>query len=292
MRWLLLATVLCVSACSWIGIGGGKREPTLGQLEPVELPPVQEEPIPAVSLTELAQIYIDVLEVTEDPAVRVTVLERLAGIEMLQAEAHLADGAPAQDMFDVAIEAYSALLENNPDVEGRDRLLYQLSKAHDMTGNNDAAMVALEQLSAGHQGSIHYTEAQFRMAESHFSAGRYGEAEIAYEEVINAGEDTPFFLNAMYMHGWARFKQGNYRQSIRSYTETLDRLVPPDNDLESLSSADQALVDDCFRVLAVVFSYLEGKDTIVAAYEKLGPRTYEPLLYQDLGELYLKMGQL
>ena len=37
-----------------------------------------------------------------------------------------------------------------------------------------------------------------------------------------------------------------------------------------------------------MFSYLEGVDTIVAAYAQLGPRSYEPLLYQELGELYLK----
>jgi TolA-binding protein len=289
MRLLLLPLILGLSACSIGGwFGGGGSEPTLAELDPVELPPAAEAPIPAIELDELAQVYLDVLAVTDDPEVRVTVLERLAGIEMLQAEAQLADGEPVPDLFDTAIDAYSALLEQNPDIEGRDRLLYQLSKAHDMTGDTDAAMVALGQLSAGHQDSVHYTEAQFRVAESHFSAGRYRDAEAAYEEVISAGEDTPYYLNALYMHGWSRFKQGNYRQSIRSYTETLDRLVPANNDLESLSSADQALVKDCFRVLAVVFSYLEGKDAIAGAYDQLGHRTYEPLLYQELGELYLK----
>lgn len=290
MRFLLLPLLLSLSACGFMGgwLGGGDSGPTLADLDPVELPPVEEEAVPAVGLDELAQIYLDVLAVTEDPEVRVTVLERLAGIEMLMAEAKLANGEPAPDLFDEAIEAYSALLEKNPDIEGRDRLLYQLSKAHDMTGNPDAAMDALEQLSSVSRDSVHYTEAQFRIAESHFSAGRYREAQVAYEEVISAGEDTPYYLNALYMHGWSQFKQGDYRQSIRSYTETLDRLVPADNKLENLSSADQALVNDCFRVLAVVFSYLEGVDTIVAAYDQLGQRSYEPLLYQDLGELYLK----
>ncbi len=288
MRLLALSLILLLSGCGMFGVfDGEKPEATLAELEPVALP-ATEEPVPQITLAELSQVYLGVLDVTDDPETRVLVLERLAGIEMLEAEASLAEGGEAPDLFDEAIDAYSRLLEENPDIEGRDRMLYQLSKAHDMIGDTDKAMVALQELASGYPGSEHFIEAQFRVAESHFSAGRYDQAERGYQSVIEAGEASPYFLNALYMHGWAQFKQGRYRQSIRSYSETLDRLVPEDNKLDGLSAADRALVADCFRVLAVVFSYLEGVDTIAAAYTQLGQRSYEPLLYQELGELYLK----
>ncbi len=285
MRILLLMLPLLLAGCGFLATSDD--EPTLAELEPVELPAV-EQPLPEVELRELAEVYRGVLEVSDDPETRVLVLERLAGLEMLEAEAVLADGQDSAPLFDEAIAAYSDLLESHPDIEGRDRLLYQLSKAHDMTGDSEAAMLALQQLSSTHADSTHYTEAQFRMAEKHFSEGRYAEAESAYAEVLKAGEESDYFLNAQYMLGWSQFKQGRYRQSIRAYTGTLDALMPADNDLEAMTGANRALVEDCFRVLAVVFSYLEGVDSIAAAYDQLGERSYEPLLYQELGELYLK----
>jgi TolA-binding protein len=282
--WPLLLPVL-LAGCGFLSTT--EYEPTLAELEPVVLP-TAEQPIPKIELTELAQVYRDVLEVSDDPETRVLVLERLAGLEMLEAEAVLAEGENSEPLFDEAIAAYSELLDTHPDIEGRDRLLYQLSKAHDMTGDSEAAMVALQQLSSGHSNSEHYTEAQFRVAENHFSEGRYADAEAAYARVLEAGEDTDYFLNAQYMLGWSQFKQGSYRQSIRAYTGTLDALVPADNKLDDMTGANRALVLDCLRVLAVVFSTLEGHDTIAAAYQQLGARSYEPLLYQELGELYLK----
>ena len=283
----VLPPLACLLLAGCISLDRSPHEPTLAELQPVSLPEDRQE-VPEVSLGELAAVYRDVLPVTDDAATRVLVLERLAGIDMLQAEASLAEGDDAGDLFEQTIDAYSDLLAENPDIEGRDRLLYQLSKAHDMMGQSEPALSALQDLAAAHPESEHYVEAQFRVAESQFSAGRYADAEEGYRRVIEAGETSPYYLNALYMHGWSQFKLGRYRQSIRSYSETLDLLVPLDNKLEALSAADRALVDDCFRVLAVVFSYLEGSDTIAAAYAQLGARSYEPLLYQELGELYLK----
>jgi TolA-binding protein len=283
----LAALVLLLGGCGMLGIGDSRPELTLASLEPVALPQAEQQ-VPQLSLEEVALAYRLVLDVSDDPAIRVLVLERLAGIEMLEAEAELADGREASDRFAEAIDAYSRLLAENPDIDGRDRLLYQLSKAHDMTGEGEAATQALGELAEDYPGSSHFVEAQFRVAESNFSAGDYVAAERGYREVIEAGENSPYFLNALYMHGWSQFKQGQYRQSIRSYTETLDQLVPENNRLDELSAADRALVADCFRVMAVIFSYLEGVDTIAAAYQQLGERSYEALLYQELGELYLK----
>ena len=79
--------------------------------------PAAEQPVPQISLSELSQVYRDVLTVTDDPETRVLVLERLAGIEMLQAEARLADGEASPELFDEAIDAYSQLLEQNPDIQ-------------------------------------------------------------------------------------------------------------------------------------------------------------------------------
>ncbi|MCZ6829925.1 MAG: tetratricopeptide repeat protein, partial [Gammaproteobacteria bacterium] len=265
--------------------------PTLADLQPVSLPQAGAE-LPAVSLAELEDIYRQVLIVTEDPATRLQVLHRLADIEMLQGEEELALTEARAPLFDEAIAAYQSLLQghsNDPDNNhAKDRLLYQLSKAHELNGENDKSLAVLEQLSAGYPQSKHYVEAKFRLADSYFSSADYPAAERAYAQVIAREDVSAYYRNALYMHGWSQFKQGRYRPAIAAFSNTLDLLVPTDNDLETLGRGERELVLDSFRVLAVAFSYLQGPDTIAAAYRQLGHRHYQHLLYQHLGELYLR----
>lgn len=286
MRQIALIMVcVMLSAC---GLSPFREAPeaTLGDLEPVRLPE-NDQALPEVSLDQLADIYREVLRVTDDPRTRLQVLHRLADIEMLDGEARLATSEGQQDFFSVAIQSYETILAENPDNPVNDKLLYQLSKAYELNGQNEESLAVLERLSAGHPDSQHALEAEFRKAEVYFSEGQYARAEAAYARVIAGGDSSSYYTNSLYMHGWSRFKQGNYRQSISSYTETLDRLMPADNNLDELARGERELVQDCLRVLAVVFSYLEGAETIAAAYEQLGVRPYQHLLYQGLGDLYL-----
>jgi tetratricopeptide (TPR) repeat protein len=287
MRALIIGLSLCLGACSYLS--RTPPEPTLSDLQPARLPET-DAGLPSVSLAELEAIYREVLAVSPDPETRIQVLHRLADIEMSRAEGELlvADGSTAVPLFEQAIESYRALLAANPEAADNDQLLYQLSKAYDLGGRTGESVEVLEQLSSDYPASPHFTEAEFRVAESYFAAGRYQQAESAYRRVVEQGVDTAYYQNALYMYGWAQFKQGQYRRSISAFTNTLDLLLPPDNDLEVLRPGQRELVEDSFRVLAVIFSYLEGAETIAAAYDQLGHRSYQFLLYEHLGQLYLK----
>ncbi|MEM0954472.1 MAG: tetratricopeptide repeat protein [Pseudomonadota bacterium] len=261
----------------------------MAELEPAVLPTTDSE-IPDVSMETLAGMYQEVLLATKDAATRVLVLERLAGLDMAAGESALADAGDSKSRFQAAIAAYESLLAEQPSLPQGDRMLYQLSKAHDLTGNGSGAEQVLARLAKTYPNSDHVIEARFRLAESHFSAGRYALAEADYAAVIAAGEDSDYFVNATYMLAWSQFKQARYRQSIRGFTETLDQLLvsgPGESGFEQLEAAQRSVADDCLRVLAFVFSYLEGSETIDAAYDQLGERHYMPLLYNALAELYL-----
>ena len=284
LQLIVLAPLLLMNGCGFLG--RVEPEPTLAELEPVALPESREV-IPEVSLADISEAYREVLAVTEDPRTRVLVLERLAGLDMMQAETQLAEGEDASELFEQTVDAYRQLLASESGVD-RDRLLYQMSRAQDVLGDANGALDSLHTLASDYPNSPHAVEAEFRVAERQFSEGHYAAAEGGYQRVVAAGPDTPYYLNALYMRGWALFKQGDYRRSIAPFSRSLDQLLPENNQLDSLSAADRALVDDCFRALAVVFSYLEGVATIAAAYDALGHRSYEPLLYEALGELYLK----
>lgn len=286
-----LATLLVLTGCS----SPNPQQPTsprenlatLADLEPAVMPN-SDKPLPSVDLDTLASTYREVLDVTDDPQLRLKVLHRLAGLEMKRGEQNLYDQAETGGLFALAIEAYQVLLRDNPDHPRNDRLLYQLSKAYDLQGETEKSMAVLGELVERFPDSPHYSEAQFRRAEIFFASGDYRNAELAYAEVINRGEQSVHYQNALYMHGWAQFKRERYRASLRSFTAVLDLNVPEDNNLDGLERGQRELTRDTFRVMSVVFSYLDGPDTIADVYSTFGERHYLPLLYDNLGQLYLE----
>ena len=290
MKRMMVLLALLVSGCSWVGIGENKApppEPTLAELAPAKLPD-QQLAVPKVSLEKITQNYRDVMLSAADAEVKVQVMHRLAGLEMLRGEQQAYDQQASEGVFDAAIDAYKELLADHPNRDGNDRLKYQLAKAYDLNGDPEQSLEVLDRLVKEDPTTAHYVEAQFRRAEIFFVAADYQRAEQAYAEVIKFGAESSYYRNALYMHGWTQFKRERHRASIKSFSETLDLLVPADNNLEGLERAERELANDSFRVLSLVFSYLDGPKTIEEVYSNIGERHYEPLLFDNLGVLYLE----
>ena len=290
MRGLTLLLLLFLQACGMVPSfieDEPTPELTIAELQPVIIPQAGES-LAKKSLDELAELYAAVLPLTDDPQIRLSVQHRLADIRMLSDEEKLANTDANEGLFAGAIAAYEQLLAENPDSPLEDQFMYQLSKAYELSGDNKKSLAVLEQLSSEHPDSWYFTEAEFRRAESSFIAGNYPGAESAYSRVIDSGESSVYYSKALYMQGWSRFKQAKYTAAVASFTENLDVLMPANGRVEALPRSDRELVDDSFRVLAVIFSYLGGADAIAAAMDQLGERDYQYLLYQNLGDLYLK----
>ena len=306
---VLGCSTLLLAGCSWIGFGQDDRpepEPTLADLQPARLPD-RNVPLPSIDLDGLADNYRQVLDSSKDGAVRDQVLGRLAGLEMLRGEQQLyqqlgedeghGEGngedkvKPATNpaVFDYAIQSYRELLATRAGRDDNDKLLYQLSKAYDLNSQSQQSLAVLNQLVREYPHSQHYPEAQFRRADIYFAAADYAQAGAAYRAVINRGDDSSYYRNALYMHGWTQFKRERYRAALKSFSGALDQLVPEDNQLEQLERGQKELVHDSLRVMSLVFSYLDGAQTIREVYRPagLGSRHYEPLLYDSLGTLYL-----
>lgn len=283
--------IMAASACSWLPFSNGDVQAegavaTLADLNPAVLPD-KTASLPKVDLGMLVATYREVLTVTDDPDIRLQVLHRLAGLEMLRGEQRLYEQTIGGE-FNLAIKAYLTLLKNNPDHPDNDKLLYQLSKAYDLGGEIEKSKAVLDQLVLEFPDSIHIGEAQFRRAEIYFSRADYRNAELAYAAVISQGSSNHHYPNALYMHGWSQFKRQRYRASLKSFSAVLDLNVPDDNNLETLSRGQRELTLDTFRVMSVVFSYLDGARTIDEIYQSLGERAYVSMLYDNLGKLYLE----
>ena len=265
---------------------------TLSDLKPQVMPAVREE-VPTVTTDELIESYIKAYEVSQDPVTRQKIRIRLANLEVVRAEDTQLSSTELGRFYDDAIALYEELLEeplqNNVDPVRKEQIRYQLAKAYSLDGRLEESARVLEGLTGAEIAREDYRiEANFRRAELLFSQGAYRDAQLAYQAVVDAGEEaSSFYDNSLYMMGWSQFKRGFYEDSVDSFTAVLDLFVARDGSLAAVSGSAKSLVEDTLRVLSLAFSNVEGGKTLVEAYTRLGPRPYEYLLYQNLGNLYL-----
>ena len=278
---------LVLASCAWLA---GPEEDyvgdTLDDLKPARMPDV-EATVPTLALEEIEEAYHRALDVAENEEVRRVILVRLAGLEMVRSEQNQLNAEDTGEFFNNAITMYSELVDLQAGRPGRDRLLYQLAKAYALDGRIEESAETLDRLAVEYPNSPYIAEAQFRRAERAFSDGEYRDAEEFYLSVIETDAESPFYDNAVYMHGWSQFKNNKYEDSISSFTEVLDRTLQGASSLEEIDGPRKNLAEDTLTVLSLVFSYLDGAQTITDTYLD-NERSYNHLLYQALGDLYLE----
>jgi len=198
--------------------------------------------------------------------------------------------APDKTTYAETIRLYEDVLNNHRDYPNRDRVLYQISRAYELSGEYEKALNALNQLVREYPDSAYFGETQFRRAEILFVEKQYAAAEDAYESVIKQGPEGRFYIHSLYKHGWSHFKQVDYDYGIPSFNTVLDTLLVDGNeeDVAQLSQPDQELVDDTLRAISLSFAYLGGPEELSKFYAESGRQPYEILVYERLGEQYLE----
>lgn len=254
---------------------------TLADLEPAVLPDHSKVIVPE-SKKSVAKSYEEALLLADDPDVQRKIRQRLAGLSMADNESALleSDQETGTYLFTDSITAYQELLKRYPNKSGNDELYYQLAKAYELKGDPDTAMKQLGLLVAKFPQSQYVAEANFRRGEWHFSNKRYQLAQKSYRATLTETE-SPYYQSALYMQGWSQFKLSKYQPAIDSFYALLDKSSPS----EKRQSAE--LNSDSIRVLAVIYSYMDGAKSISESRNRLGAKDYEPRIYNELASLYL-----
>ncbi len=276
--------------------GSPDNEPTIATLNQRAIVVTPDGGIKANTAQTIAA-YRRFLEVTPQARETPEALRRLGDLEMDLADQKLADGVATPGGtadYKVATAQYEALLKQFPKAPGNDRVLYQLSRAHEQGGALEVALATLDRLVAEHPGTAYRDEAQFRRGELLFTMRDYPRAEKAYATVLASGDTTPYTERALYMQGWSMFKQGRLEDALGPFFGVLDRTIADAGDesdlakVAGLSRADRELVDDTFRVASLSLANLQGAESIAPYNDSDARRGYEFRVYQQLGELYLK----
>ncbi len=234
--------------------------------------------------------------VSDDPELRAEAMRRLGDLELEATEAEqLADNIDALDYaaYNDAVTLYLKLLEAYPDYRRNDTVLYQLARAYEIGGQNDAALQVLDELVGKFPNTLLIDELQFRRGEMLFLRRRYNDAEMAYQDVVKYGSASRFYEQSLYKLGWSQFKLAWHEQSLTPFFDLIDRkigdieLAAGEDRLRGLRRSERELVEDTFRVLSISFSYLQGADSIDSFLAGRDRPHYSYVIYRNLGDLYL-----
>jgi tetratricopeptide (TPR) repeat protein len=187
-----------------------------------------------------------------------------------------------------AIALYDRLLDEYPNYEHRDKVLYQKARAYDELGRTEEAIETMERLIGANPHSEHYDEVQFRRGEHFFTRRHYRDAESAYSAIISLGDGSSYHELALYKLGWTLYKQELYEEALHRYMALLDYKVSIGYDFDQThAEEDERRVADTFRVISLSFNNLGGPEAVPEYFSTFGNRTYEDRVYSNLGEHYL-----
>ena len=187
-----------------------------------------------------------------------------------------------------AIALYDKLLNEYPNYEHRDKVLYQKARAYDELGRTEEAIETMERLIQANPNSEHFDEVQFRRGEYFFTRRRYRDAESAYSGIIGLGAKSSYYELALYKLGWTLYKQEFYEEALHKYMALLDYKVSIGYDFDQTHEEDdERRVADTYRVISLSFNNLGGADAVREYFSTFGNRSYEDRVYSNLGEHYL-----
>jgi len=291
-RTLLFVLPALLTGCSWMPFAGGgsdeggaKVADVVADLPELDLPialatrPTREEVLAA---------YERVYGLIPDRAENHAVGKRLADLKMNVGEE--LDIAGAEDPYQDAVELYESLLEN-AEGEGKDEILYQLSRAYDLAGDTDRSLDYLNRLITGYPDSVYIVEARFRRAEIEFSREQFRDAASDYRYVAALGDETPYRQNATYMLGWSEFKLGDLDAGLVSFFDVIDSLLAQADltDMDAaVASTEAELLTDSLRVVVLALGYLDGAQTLAVEMRRLDTPAWQYLVYQHLADNYLE----
>jgi cellulose synthase operon protein C len=306
---LALAATVLVAGCAGPQRLPGDDQPTLATL-PARGPELSLDGPRGANEEQTIAAYRQFLQVAPAAPQRPDALRRLGDLEMDRADRLSGDDKPADIKpgagapvagapdYRAAVAQYREFLTNYPNDPRNDRVLYQLARAQEQSGNLEAALQTLTRLVTRYPGTVHAEEAHFRQGELLFAMSNYKAAEAAYAEVLRSDQRTPFYERALYMQGWSLFKQGRLQDGLKPFFAMLDiklgglnireRDEPDLADVRVLTRADRELVEDTFRVVSISLSNLGGEASVPPFITSRVREGYQFRIYQKLAELFIK----
>lgn len=270
----------------------GRDGETIGDMRPVFLK-FESRPLPAISPAEVARRYQRLFESSDEPEVRIDALNRLTNIRDQSGQDVGFSPEEEERVYREVIDSYESILSRGSFSGRLDELLYQMAKAHALTGQAGQSIDRLKQLVGLYPKSELVPEARFRIAESAFSGGDFAEAESVYLTLIDSIDQGALKTKAGYMLGWSQFKQGPsaWERAAKTFVSVLDEFLPTPESIQNVEPSSVDTIDDTFRVLALISARKHGPDTLLSWLGDEPGKHWAYLLFDRLADYYAIRGE-
>ena len=292
LPFILTSTFVLLSACS----SKYTKDTTIEVLSNKQLN-LEEPKAKFLKRENTANYYRDFLQTAPASNMYGDAMRRLADIELQTGQDHAASNNKkkinnSQKKIKGAIRLYETFLATYPNKRNNDLVLYQLAKAYELDLQPEKTLFTLNTIARKYPKTVNIEEIQFRRGEMHFILRNYKQAEIAYVSILNNHPDSSYFEKSLYKYGWTHFKQANYQTATQSFISFLARKqqqgqLLKDGPSQDISRSDKELLTDILRVTSLSFSYQQGHKSIKEYFTRNGQQPFEPMLYNNLAELYL-----
>lgn len=295
-RALVCLTALLLAACA-SPVRQPPPEPAApdpGEIAAPAGPPPARPPAAGINAERVMQNYERLLDLPQSPTDRAETMRRLADLQLEQEEAGGAGLADGEKRLRKSIALYEKLLAEQPSAPGRDRVLYQLSRAYQNVGEVAKAEATLARMVQEFPDSPYSDDARFRRAELLFRMGQFEAASAEYEQVLQRTATGPLFEPAQYKFGWCQYKLANFPRAIETFLAILDRELPPgeltdpEAAIAGARPGKKDVVKDALRVTSLALDAIGGGDAVNAYFAKRPEPGYAPLLYVALAEYLLE----
>lgn len=279
-RPILLTILLCLAGC---GFHHGIAPPGPSVAAATARMPDTRASLTARSRKpdagEVLERYQDVVSKVHDRELRYRITQRIAALQLQQANDDLTAGKKAS--FAGAIRTLQALLADPHSAADRGELRYKLAYAYDLAGDPKAMLMNLDAAIARSPSQSIRLESRFRRAEFMFSHGDYRAAASDYAAVSNVS--CPWQLHALYMLGWSDFKLGRLNLALAPMIRAMRMLYEPQTHRRSRQTE---LLSDLTRVTVITLDYLHGPRTLAEVMARAGKPRWQIHLYTALADWY------
>lgn len=287
--------LLCAGCASTVDEGTPIKDIVAQKSEAAaqSVPVVKSEQI-APSTDKALENYEKLLDLPQDPVTRAETMRRLADLQLEADESAGAGFEQSEQRLRQSVALYNTVLAEMPDAPGNDRILYQLSRAHQNLGETSKAEEVLQRLAREYPQSGFADEAHFRRAEALFRLARYGEAAEEYRYVLQRPDAGRFHETAQYKYGWSLYKQADYAGALDTFLDIASRELPK-TELSELEAAlagvpasKKDMVRDALRVCSLALANMGGGEAANRYFARHGEPAFAPLIYSQLGENLLE----
>ncbi|OZB15330.1 MAG: hypothetical protein B7X58_06660 [Marinobacter sp. 34-60-7] len=287
-----LASACGVNAQESFRVELGRDGDTLGDMRPVFLT-FESRPLPAISPKEVARRYQKLFETSDEPEVRIDALNRLNHIRDRSGQDLGFSEAQEPSVYREALASYERILASGAYSGRLDEMIYQMAKAHALTGQPEESLQRLKQLVGLYPDSALAGEARFRLAEGAYSAGEYEQAEAGYRAVLTQESGEGLQTKAGYMLGWSQFKRGRvyWDQAADTFMALLDKHLPDPSALNQPSERYLGMVEDSFRILALMAARSANANTLSGWLSGRPAGAWHHLIYDRLADLHAVEGR-